>query len=73
MNNNEDAGPTYGAGFDLIINDQANKNKYSYSKFPNSFYSPFEDNPEVSKFKFVGTVMSDYFKIDEWEVFEVEF
>jgi len=58
-------------GCDLRISNEANKNKRSYSRFPQSFYNPAQREPSVARYQFTGSVFDQGFRLKEWEVFQV--
>jgi hypothetical protein len=67
-------GPTFGGGNDLYIADICHSSPSSYSVFPHTYnvesgekYSPGQESIKI----FSGASQSKYFKVEEYEVYEV--
>lgn len=68
VKNSKFHGPIFGAGHDLLISSNCNKNEESYSNFGYTYESRFPYDTEESYAYFAGKCM---FKVQDYEVFSV--
>lgn len=70
VKNSKFHGPMFGAGHDLVIASNCNRNEESYSNFGYTYESPFPYDSAESYAYFAGKCM---FKVQDYEVFSVVF
>ena len=59
-------GPTFGAGYDIHLANNANNNTNSYANFGYNKFYPVPNGTQNRQTLLAGTV---HFKPDDWEVF----
>ena len=72
----EGCGPRFGGtsgASDLTIKDRADENNESYSLFNNCYYNEKYKKSDTESYKKFGGGVTNFFKVKEWEVYQVEF
>ena len=72
VNHNPSYGPTFGGGYDLIVCNQANTSKGSYTNTGNTYTNPKYTSNKQQSWELISGSKNGYnFLIKEWEVYQI--